>query len=73
MGVAGPNRFHASRGTPSTALQSGSLLVFPSPWSSTTVRWSVPAFPLWTPGVAPPLRQCSLSSLPHPPGHEENK
>src|SRR5206468_5110159 len=37
-------RFRASRGTPSTAVRSGTLLVFPSPWSSTTVRWSVPAF-----------------------------
>ena len=27
------HRFLASRGTPSSALQSGSLLVFPSPWS----------------------------------------
>ena len=39
----------------STAVRSGSLLVFPSPWSATTVRWSVPAFLLRMPGGAPPL------------------
>src|SRR5947199_7834683 len=34
-------RFRASRGTPSTAVRSGTLLVFPSPWSWTPERWSV--------------------------------
>ena len=41
----------------STALRSGSLPEFASPWSSTMVRWSVPAFLLRTPGGAPPPRR----------------
>src|SRR5439155_20609855 len=39
----------------STALRSGSLPEFASPWSSTMVRWSVPAFLLRTPGGGPPF------------------
>ena len=59
-------RFRASRGTPTTAVRSGILLEFPSPWSATTVRWSVPAFLLLTPG-GDPAAPADVRSRPHAP------
>ncbi len=60
--VACAFRSRASGGIPSTAVRSGSLPVFPSPWSATTGRWSVPAFLLRMPGGSLPLRRRGLQA-----------
>ena len=65
-GWCAATRFCASCGSPSAAVRSGSLPVFPPPWSGTTVRPSVPAFPLRLPGGAPPLQQSPLVAAHHP-------
>ncbi len=65
-GWCAATRFRAACGSPSAAVRSGSLPVFPPPWSGTTVRPSVPAFPLRMPGGAPPLQQSPLVAAHRP-------
>ena len=60
------HRFLASPGTPSSALHSGNLLVFPSPWSGDHGAVVSTSFPSLDAGRDPATSAKSALALPSP-------
>jgi hypothetical protein len=61
------HRLLTSHGAPSSALQSGNLLVFPSPWSDDHGSVVSTSFPSLNAGRGPATPVKPALALPHPP------